>query len=324
MSVIPDGVPGPSSAEARAAAPESTGRGSHRFRRSSGRVVVVFAPVLALLAITAILALAAWLLGWYRAEIVIAAVGAGGTALLAAMTVLYRQVRQRQAATLALRNVEARVSDVVESAMDPIITVDQNQRIVAFNEAAERVFHWPRSAVLGEPLEKLLPDRYREVHRAHIEQFGRTGATSRRMGGQMVLMALRADGGEFPIEASISQLTEGGSRFYTVILRDITERVRAEGELRRSKEELRELGAAAHQAQEQEKSRIARELHDELGQALTALQMDIAWCKQRVPQDQDGFAGKLDKMEAMLDKTVAATRRIATDLRPLMLDDLGL
>ena len=453
MSAFPDGTRFSSVAQARAAAPESTGRGSHRFRRSSGRVVVVFAPVLALLAITAILALAAWLLGWYRAEIVIAAVGAGGAALLAAMAVLYRQVRQRQATTLALRNVEARVSDVVETAMDPIITVDENQRVVAFNGAAERVFRWPRSAVLGQPLEKLIPDRYREAHHAHIEQFGRTGTTSRRMGGQMVLMALRADssefpieasisqhredgrqlftvilrditeridvetalvrgearlrgildsamdaiitiddnqhivlfnaaaermfgcprneavgaplawfiperfrgahadyvrgfgatgtasrrmggqrivtglrrtGEEFPIDASISQLSEGRSRFYTVILRDITERVRAEDDMRRSKEELRELGAAAHQAQEQEKSRIARELHDELGQALTALQMDIAWCKQRVPQDQDGFAGKLDKMEAMLDKTVAATRRIATDLRPLMLDDLGL
>jgi len=453
MSVFPDGVPGLSGAEAHAATPESAGRGSHRWRRNSGRMVVVFAPLLALLAITVILVLTAWLVGWYRAEMVIAAAGAGGAALLAAMVVLYRQVRQRQATTLALRNVEARVSDVVETAMDPIITVDENQRVVAFNGAAERVFRWPRSAVLGQPLEKLIPDRYREAHRAHIEQFGRTGTTSRRMGGQMVLMALRADGSEFPIEASISQhredgrelftvilrditerievetalargearlrgildsamdaiitiddnqhivlfnaaaermfgcprdeavgaplarfiperfrgahadhvrglgatgmasrrmggqrivtglrrtgeefpidasisqLSEGRSRFYTVILRDITERVRAEDELRLSKEELRQLGAAAHQAQEREKSRIARELHDELGQALTALQMDIAWCKQRVRQDQDGFAGKLDKMEAMLDKTVAATRRIATDLRPLMLDDLGL
>jgi PAS domain S-box-containing protein len=280
--------------------------------------------VLALLAITAVLAITAWLVGWHRIELVIAIESAGAAALLAAMVVLYRQVRIRQAATRELHNVEARVSDVVESAMDPIITVDESQRVVLFNEASERVFGLPRAAVLGQPLDKLLPERYREAHQRHIEQFGKTGSTSRRMGSQMVLMALRADGHEFPIEASISKHREDGRQRFTVILRDITDRVRQEGELRRSKEELRELSVALHQAREQEKSRIARELHDELGQALTSLQMDIAWCKQRIPQDGNGFAGKLQKMETMLERTVAATRRIATELRPLMLDDLGL
>ncbi len=75
---------------------------------------------------------------------------------------------------------------------------------------------------------------------------------------------------------------------------------------------------------EQEKSRIARELHDELAQALTALKMDASWIAERLPPAEKTLAGKLAVMQAMLDGTVAATRRISADLRPLMLDDLGL
>src|SRR4029079_17766750 len=117
---------------------------------------------------------------------------------------------------------------------------------------------------------------------------------------------------------------ESGKRLYTVILRDVTASFEAEEALRRSKDELRELGAAAHMTREQEKSRIARELHDELGQLLTMMQMDVAWCKERKPPDNPAFAGKLDRMETLLKSTIAATRRISSDLRPLMLDDLGL
>src|SRR5439155_24299867 len=144
----------------------------------------------------------------------------------------------------ALLNIEGRVSGVINSAMDPIITVDDAQRVVVFNVAAEQVFGWPRSAVLGQPLDRLIPERFRRSHLAHVEHFGRTGVTSRRMGAQMVLMGLRANGEEFPIEASISQHSEGGKRFYTVILRDVTQRVEAEQALRRSKEELQEFAAA--------------------------------------------------------------------------------
>ena len=124
---------------------------------------------------------------------------------LVAMVLLYRQVRQRQTAYRAVRSLEAQVSDIVESAMDPIITVDDRQRVVVFNAAAEKAFRWPRNAVLGQPLDMLIPEQFRQRHSAHIERFGTTGVTSRRMGAQTVLMALRADGEQFPIEASISQ-----------------------------------------------------------------------------------------------------------------------
>jgi PAS domain S-box-containing protein len=417
-------------------------------------LLTIFGPVLALGVFAAVLALLAGLFGWYPHEMLATAGGLGlGVALLVSF-LLYRQRSERRAVAVALQNVEARVGGIVDSAMDAIVAVDESQRIVLFNAAAERVFRWPQAAVLGQPLDMLIPERLRAAHRSHIERFGQTGVTSRRMGSQTVLVGLRANGEEFPLEASISQhiengrktftvilrdvttraqaeeqlarsearlrgildsamdaiitvderqhivlfnraaeqvfgcpreqaigaplawfiperyragheqhirrfgetgtssrrmgaqrivtgmrrngeefpidasisqITENGAKFYTVILRDVTERVRAEDALKRSREELRGLSQAANSVREQEKSRIARELHDELAQALTALKMDVDWVADRAKTDHDdALEEKLAAMQAMLDDTVAATRRISADLRPLMLDDLGL
>jgi PAS domain S-box-containing protein len=224
----------------------------------------------------------------------------------------------------ALGEAQQRLGAIVDSAMDAVITVDEEQKIVLFNRAAEQVFRVRREDMLGTPLERLLPARFRPAHRGHIEAFGRTGVTSRRMGDITTLWALRPDSQEeFPIEASISQATEGGKRFYTVILRDITLRKQAEDALRSSQRELRELSARVLEAREDEKTRIARELHDELGQLLTALKMDLGWLRERLAGDRE-LTARADEMGALLDRTVSSTRRISADLRPLMLDDLGL
>jgi PAS domain S-box-containing protein len=239
-------------------------------------------------------------------------------------TVILRDVSERVRAEALLARSEARLRGILDSAMDAIITVDAKQHVVLFNDAAEVMFGWPRDEALGAPLASFIPEQFRRAHADHVERFGETGTTSRRMGSLRIVTGLRRNGDEFPIDASISQIDESGARLYTVILRDITARVQAEEALRRSKDELQELGAAAHMTREQEKSRIARELHDELGQLLTMLQMDVAWCKGKLPAGDGAFTAKLDRMEALLKSTIAATRRIAADLRPLMLDDLGL
>jgi PAS domain S-box-containing protein len=218
---------------------------------------------------------------------------------------------------------QARLAAIVDSAMDAIITVDAAQNIVLFNGAAEQMFRCRRQEALGAPLDRFIPQRFRAGHRGHIEHFGKTGVTSRRM-GVSTLWALRADGEEFPIEASISQAGEPGHRYYTVILRDVTLRKANEDALKRHQQELRELSAQVLEAREAEKTRIARELHDELGQLLTALKMDLTWLTERMPPHDAELAAKARAMGAMLDQTVASTRRISADLRPLMLDDLGL
>ena len=214
------------------------------------------------------------------------------------------------------------VAAIVDSAMDAIITVDHDQRIVLFNRAAEAMFRCARELALGDRLDRFIPSRFRDVHRTHIEQFGDTGETRRRMGENMVLWALRADGSEFPIEASISHTREPDKRLFTVILRDVTQRKAQEDALRHQQQELRELSARVLEAREEEKTMIARELHDELGQLLTALKMDLDWLREKVPAGE--MAQKMELMNAVLDRTVGSVRRIAADLRPLMLDDLGL
>ncbi|GAB3666117.1 PAS domain-containing sensor histidine kinase [Ramlibacter alkalitolerans] len=213
-------------------------------------------------------------------------------------------------------NAAQRLSGLLESAMDGIISCDDTQRVVLYNKAAEKIFGWSAEEALGQSLEMLIPSRYHRLHSQQVRRFGATGTTSRRMGDNTVLYGRRKNGDEFPIEASISQLNTPEGKLYTVILRDITERVRA-------RDELAAFAAESAGVREQEKSRIARELHDELAQSLTAAKMDAIWLRDHVPGDPEA-QGKIATMLSMLDTCVASTRRIAADLRPLVLDDLGL
>lgn len=222
------------------------------------------------------------------------------------------------------RESQMRLQGIVDSAMDAIISVDSDQRITLFNRAAERIFGYEPLEVLGQPLEMLIPSRFHSLHHRHVDEFGRTGISSRPMMAQRIVTALRKGGEEFPIDASISQNEIRGHRFFTVILRDVSLRERTRRELAQAREDLRELSVASRTAREQENSRISRELHDELGQNLTSLKMDLAWLESNTPRDNAKIARTLAGMRAVLDSTVAATRRISADLRPLMLDDLGL
>jgi PAS domain S-box-containing protein len=231
---------------------------------------------------------------------------------------------EKARASAALAEREQRLAAIVDSAMDAVITVNAEQRIVLFNRAAEAVFRCRRDDVLGERLDRLLPARFRDAHRLHIQRFGETGVTSRAMGERPALRGLRADGEEFPVEASISHTRQEGQDFYTVILRDTTRREQYEQAILRQQRELRELSARVLEAREEEKTLLARELHDELGQLLTALKMDLAFLRDRLPAGGGELPERAAKMDALLDRTVNSVRRISAELRPLMLDDLGL
>lgn len=221
---------------------------------------------------------------------------------------------------------EAQLMSIVSSAQEAIITIDQSQRIVLFNPAAERIFGCPAASAIGESLSRFIPERFRAAHIEHVARFGSTLAGKRPMGPQRLLFGLRADGAEFPIEASISSAHDGAGKLLTVVLRDATAFVAAQEALLRSHEALRNLSANLQQVREEEQMRIARELHDDLGQQLTALKMDVSFIEQALVAYPDAaeLRGRAHAMRRLIDATVASVRRIAADLRPTLLDDLGL
>jgi len=121
---------------------------------------------------------------------------------------------------------------VVQISDDAIITVDEQQNITLFNSGAEKIFGYSRDEALGRPLELLIPERYRTMHDHHVRDFGQAGDQLRPMNARGTLCGRRADGSEFPIEASISKFEAGGRKIMTVRLRDVSERSAHEQRLR--------------------------------------------------------------------------------------------
>lgn len=143
-------------------------------------------------------------------------------------TALQSEIANREEAEAALSESQSRLAGVIQSAMDAILTVDEEQRIVLFNGAAEKMFRCPASEALGQPITRFIPQRFHATHAGQLREFGETSITNRSMGQKNVLWAVRTDGQEFQIEASISQVKVSGKKLFTVIHRDVSERVRAE------------------------------------------------------------------------------------------------
>jgi PAS domain S-box-containing protein len=160
--------------------------------------------------------------------------------LLYTMTVQV-DITERKQMEEKLRESQSLVEGLIASAMDAIIATDHEHRIVVFNGAAEKMFGCPASDAIGSSINRFIPERFRAPHTEHIRHFEATGVTYRGVDKEGPLLALRANGEEFPIEASISQLQMGTNKQFTVILRDITERRRAEEARRESEERSREL-----------------------------------------------------------------------------------
>ncbi|MBK7200115.1 PAS domain S-box protein [Candidatus Amarolinea dominans] len=152
-----------------------------------------------------------------------------------------RDITARIRAEAAMRVSQAQVTGIIAAAMDAIITTDAEQRIVIFNPAAEAMFGCSQTEARGQPLDRFIPARFRASHRLHIQRFAQTGVSARKIGQFGPVYGLRADGVEFPIEASISKIHVAGQDLFTVILRDVSAREQAAQALRRQLDTLHSL-----------------------------------------------------------------------------------
>jgi PAS domain S-box-containing protein len=144
-------------------------------------------------------------------------------------------VTRRRQAEIALQEREARLTGIIDSAFDAIITVDEEHRITLFNTAAAILFRCPAVQALGQPLGRFTPERHRDSYREQLEAFGRAAGTSRSTWSPGLVVGLRADREEFPLEATISQVMVGGQKLYTIILRDLSAHEQMEHALQRER-----------------------------------------------------------------------------------------
>ncbi|MEG4203800.1 PAS domain S-box protein [Microcoleus sp. Pol7_A1] len=178
-------------------------------------------------------------------QVIISHSAAGGK--LAYISTIARDISDRFQAEQALQLSQARFAGILEIADDAIISVDADQKIILFNQGAERIFGWTAAEAIGQSLSLLLPEAFAAPHSHLVSNFGGGVKQARKMGNRKEIFARRRDGTEFPAEASISKLEVAGEIIFTAILRDVTASRQAEEFVRLSEERYRSLAMATAQ-----------------------------------------------------------------------------
>jgi PAS domain S-box-containing protein len=210
--------------------------------------------------------------------------------------------------------------DIIQHASEAIISTDSANTIVMANPSAAAMFGTTVADMQGSPLGRFLTPEPNTAD-GPVAYFGDSGRVGRRA-TDYAISGIRAGGDMFPLEGSVSTMRENGKPIHTIILRDVSGRHQVQEKLSRSHAQLRQLSAALQTIREEERTHIARELHDDLGQLLAALRMDLALLQQ--PNPGQHSARLIRGMEQNLLTAITSLRRIATNLRPRALDEGGL
>jgi PAS domain S-box-containing protein len=237
---------------------------------------------------------------------------------------IIRDITERKQAEEQLRKSQQLLAKTFSSLREAVFIIAADTvEIIDCNPAASEIFGYRREEMLGRQTAFL------HIDEAALEEFRRhlnSAIAEEGFLSHLEFKMKRKDGIIFSTEHYVMPLEdEQGRRVSWVsVVHDITERKRAEEQLRSSREQLRALSAHLQSIREEERTLISREIHDELGQDLTGLKMDLSWLIKRLPKNQELDVKKVESMLKLVDTTIQSVRRISTKLRPGVLDDLGL
>ncbi len=240
-----------------------------------------------------------------------------------------REEREFRQAEQALRDSEEQLRSITTSAKDAIVTADDHGKICFWNLAAEEIFGFSEAEAMNKNLLKLIfPEHFARENADRIEKFGLTGKQP-HIGSTFELMSKRKNGETFPIELSLSAFKIKKKWHSLAMIRDITERYNTDQDLKKSREQARRLASHLQSISEKERLKIAREIHDELGQSLAALKMDLTLMSRELSEKKreiklDSLLTEIQSMVFLVDTTIKQVRKIITELRPEILDSIGL
>jgi PAS domain S-box-containing protein len=234
-------------------------------------------------------------------------------------------VSDRKRAESELSESEMRNAAILHAALDCVVSIDRQGKIIEFNPAAERTFGYAREEVIGQDVaEIIIPPAVRGAHRRGMQRYLTTGESS-LLGKRVQVTAMRRDGSEFPAELTITHVRSRQQSIFCAWLRDITRDKWIQEELRRHANELRAVSRRLVEVQETERRELANALHDLIGQKLTALNINLNIVKsQSVATALSQVDARLEDSLKLVDETIESIRDVMAALRPAVLDDYGL